>query len=718
MNEATYVYIVHSDINENNIYAEFATEEEALDYARRHKDELTYVDKVEAALDEDGEIIEMFDSETIWVYDEEDEFELEEEINEFDIDFEDEHPLDEGIHLRNDAEREEFWRLCDEIGIYTANDLIRFRDEVGCTDENILQALRDYRAELGPDFKIANPELEKEMAKKYEGIDFDGLVEELEENEDMVECKECYELVAKESCTKGEHGYVCEKCTGKLEEAFSKPIFYTHSAYGPYKINYFDGGFDARLKSQQIHYDPNMRIRIVKVSEGEKPEYIRMTLGEFADLLDAEGIKYIGQKGRKPITEEVSSGLTPEQLAAMDAYLRSGKDLSLDDFEEEHDFGIDLVGGELTYNSKTNDFTFYLSIYHASEDNNAEYPEYHTDEEEYNFDTIEEVYDEFPQYLEDIYKWHAGKFSKLEEAKCKDCGGELKDNKCTSCNRDFNLAKCKYCGGEVKDGKCTHCDTKVDMVKCQHCGGEVVDNKCTSCNEIFEEAIKMTRDELMNKEGTDDVELINAGRPEEERVELIEDGLDPHTVIARVERWLENKDRPLYIFNGPKTLEEITNYLESNEISYRVVDAKDGYVESNGDIIIYVANESRQYIPELWEDPAIMLTPTYGHNVVSAYDFNTKESCWALDQLVRKMFKKFNGISADALRQLHKTYKHMSNTALGKTFADCETLSDVVDKLDPYFDFAMTKSLYHRDVESYDKIINDLPDAIWEVLNK
>lgn len=646
MNEATYVYIVHSDINENNIYAEFATEEEAIDYARRNKDELTYVDKVEAALDEDGEIIEMFDSETIWVYDEEDEFELEEEINEFDIDFEDEHPLDEGIHLRNDAEREEFWRLCDEIGIYTANDLIRFRDEVGCTDENILQALRDYRAELGPDFKIANPELEKEMAKKYEGIDFDSLVEELEENEDMVECKECYELVAKESCVKGEHGYVCEKCTGTLEEAV-KPRFFTHTAYGPYKINYFDGGFDARLKSQQIHYDPNTRVRIVKTSEGEKPSYIRMTLGEFADLLDAEGIKYIGQKGRKSITEEVSSGLTPEQLAAMGAYLRTGKDLYLEDYEEEHaDFAIDIVGGDLTYNEKTNTFDFYLSIYHASEDNNAEYPEYHTDEEEYSFDTIEEVYDEFPGYLEDIYKWNASKISKVEEA------------------------------------------------------------------------IKMTRDELMDKEGTDDVELINAGRPEEERVELIEDGLDPHTVIARVERWLENKDRPLYIFNGPKTLEEITNYLESKEISYRVVDAKDGYVESNGDIIIYVANESRQYIPELWEDPAIMLTPTYGHNVVSAYDFNTKESCWALDQLVRKMFKKFNGISADALRQLHKTYKHMSNTALGKTFADCETLSDVVDKLDPYFDFAMTKSLYHRDVESYDKIINDLPDAIWEVLNK
>ena len=36
------------------------------------------------------------------------------------------------------------------------------------------------------------------------------------------------------------------------------------------------------------------------------------------------------------------------------------------------------------------------------------------------------------------------------------------------------------------------------------------------------EAIRMTRDEMIEKEGTDDVELINAGRPEEERVELDE----------------------------------------------------------------------------------------------------------------------------------------------------------------------------------------------------
>ena len=71
MDETTYVYIVHSDINENNIYAEFATEEEAIEYAKRHIDELTYVDKVEALLDDEGDISEILNSETIWVYDEE-----------------------------------------------------------------------------------------------------------------------------------------------------------------------------------------------------------------------------------------------------------------------------------------------------------------------------------------------------------------------------------------------------------------------------------------------------------------------------------------------------------------------------------------------------------------------------------------------------------------------------------------------------------------------
>ncbi len=41
-------------------------------------------------------------------------------------------------------------------------------------------------------------------------------------------------------------------------------------------------------------------------------------------------------------------------------------------------------------------------------------------------------------------------------------------------------------------------------------------------DDTLDEAIKMTKDELLDKEGTTDVDLINAGRPEDERVELAE----------------------------------------------------------------------------------------------------------------------------------------------------------------------------------------------------
>ena len=46
------------------------------------------------------------------------------------------------------------------------------------------------------------------------------------------------------------------------------------------------------------------------------------------------------------------------------------------------------------------------------------------------------------------------------------------------------------------------------------------------------EAKKMTRDEMIAKEGTDDVDLINAGRPEEDRVELVEEAEDENEPIS------------------------------------------------------------------------------------------------------------------------------------------------------------------------------------------
>ena len=53
----------------------------------------------------------------------------------------------------------------------------------------------------------------------------ESLIEAMEENEDMVECKECYELAAKQDCAYEEgRGYVCSNCsshTNMLSEAFN-----------------------------------------------------------------------------------------------------------------------------------------------------------------------------------------------------------------------------------------------------------------------------------------------------------------------------------------------------------------------------------------------------------------------------------------------------------------------------------------------------------------
>ena len=63
--------------------------------------------------------------------------------------------LEEGL---NNKEHAELIQLCKEIGIEGTKDLQSFIKEVGlepgCSAQDVLQALREYRAELGPDFKI------------------------------------------------------------------------------------------------------------------------------------------------------------------------------------------------------------------------------------------------------------------------------------------------------------------------------------------------------------------------------------------------------------------------------------------------------------------------------------------------------------------------------------------------------------------------------------
>jgi hypothetical protein len=150
MNETTYIYIVHSDIDENNIYAEFPEEQAAIEYARKNASELTYVDKVEVLLDDDGDILDEYDSETIWVYSDE------------------EAPAES---------EEDYWdMLAAEYEEQEAN-----KHDLGDTTW-------------------------------FEGLDTNDLVETLEENETEVECKECFDLFPKTDCVKVAFGYICPTC--------------------------------------------------------------------------------------------------------------------------------------------------------------------------------------------------------------------------------------------------------------------------------------------------------------------------------------------------------------------------------------------------------------------------------------------------------------------------------------------------------------------------
>jgi hypothetical protein len=108
----------------------------------------------------------------------------------------------------NGGDLDEFKKLCDEIGIVTLGDLDNFKKETGATDANLIDKLKEYRAELGPDFKI------KESRKPVpEGMTIEQLVEEMEENEDNVECSLCNELAAKTDCHYDEdEGYICPEC--------------------------------------------------------------------------------------------------------------------------------------------------------------------------------------------------------------------------------------------------------------------------------------------------------------------------------------------------------------------------------------------------------------------------------------------------------------------------------------------------------------------------
>lgn len=155
-----------------------------------------------------------------------------------------EKPLTEGFtfSLNNAKDLEEFMKLCDEVGMKTVGDLDHFVKETAEDEGTILDKLREYRAELGPDFKIKeaykDPETEciyndniectnnedctdcpnNPKNTVYNGKTLKELVEEMEENEDEVECTWCNDLFPKDMCRKEVNlGWLCSRCEAAIK---------------------------------------------------------------------------------------------------------------------------------------------------------------------------------------------------------------------------------------------------------------------------------------------------------------------------------------------------------------------------------------------------------------------------------------------------------------------------------------------------------------------
>lgn len=205
-------YIVHSDMNENNIYKEFDNSVDAIKYAKDNIIDETWVDMVTfpEGAEDDYENAEVF---TIWNY--ADENYLDQEFPESDI---------ANVKDVDDADYAEFDKM--------------------------------YK----------------------EDISLEEAVDKLEENEDEVECKGCYELTPKKECIKTEAGYFCPHCAKELKEAKEDE--------NPFALD-FDGIEDEEIESEVE--EPKEEVKDEEVEEKvdkEKPEEVKEESKSYEELID------------------------------------------------------------------------------------------------------------------------------------------------------------------------------------------------------------------------------------------------------------------------------------------------------------------------------------------------------------------------------------------------------------------------------------------------
>ena len=528
MENTKFIYAVNSDLDDELFYAEFGTKEAAIEYATKHLDKLPFVDEVELAYDAEG-IEDAISYKTIW-----------------------DHTMAVSEAPAGEPSEEDYWDMM------TAEDV---------------------------------PSESSEAISESDWLETDGLVEAMEENEDMVECKECFELFPKADCVKLEIGYICPHCncdsdvadedTFKVDfpeyEKFSEPNdfvdYHSDEAIIPNEevpasepVSVDDPGLEGPVgltSEEAVPFLVNDEVEavagyekaaeVVENSDLENKEEILDTIEhikeeeeehieELQDLMPGEKEDEIIEVENDPISNEAEESEevedTEEELVEhINDSAESGDEFKLE--EETHAQYAKPEGDRM---KAYNQALFYAKKYNkpfiygytawgtgkffaleqpikVTKDSAAAEKEFRS-----QYKNCATVYVAYPD--KDYAKLHESLYNFTEEEMTE----YNMDEDGVSLNSYDEYVRCNWCGEiyTVDD-----CEFEADLGwLCDRCYSAIISRgeKLTIIKnptdediaKTLTEAIPMTRDELIDKEGTDDVELINAGRPEEDRVEIID----------------------------------------------------------------------------------------------------------------------------------------------------------------------------------------------------
>jgi len=215
-----YKYVVHSDIDENNVKAEFDDRDKAIAYAKDHAANQTWVEEIEVVLNDANEVIDEYPPVTIWEYlDNEDLFGArEEDPNDFAIEFP---KTDNDADYIKEIESKlaELRSRLEEVekghhDEFTPTEIATLKATIEKYEEELYFAkqAKEYEESQWAVDVPADWDDPNRMPSKHEDLRIKEAVKDLEEHENEVECKCCFELFPKEACTKTDDGYICPRC--------------------------------------------------------------------------------------------------------------------------------------------------------------------------------------------------------------------------------------------------------------------------------------------------------------------------------------------------------------------------------------------------------------------------------------------------------------------------------------------------------------------------